>query len=113
MWAQELETLDQLQGGDLSLTVVATFYSTPDCVSQGRSRFIVLRGYSLARRGRQRRSEVAMERDFCTWRWGLECNRLVSTPQMERFNESCQQVTQKNRALGNQHNLPALSYGSR
>jgi hypothetical protein len=35
MWASELETLDQLQSGDISLTVIARLYSTPEAFHKG------------------------------------------------------------------------------
>jgi dihydroxyacid dehydratase/phosphogluconate dehydratase len=35
MWAPELETLDQLLGGDLPVTVIAKLYSTPECFRKG------------------------------------------------------------------------------
>jgi hypothetical protein len=35
MYPPELETLDQLLGGDMPLTVIATLYSTPDAFRKG------------------------------------------------------------------------------
>jgi dihydroxyacid dehydratase/phosphogluconate dehydratase len=35
MWPPELETLDQLQGDDLPLTVIATLYSSPEAFRKG------------------------------------------------------------------------------
>ena len=35
MWASELETLDQLLGGDQRLTIIARLYSTPDAFHKG------------------------------------------------------------------------------
>jgi len=35
MWAPELETLDQLLGGDMSVTVIAKLYPTPEAFRKG------------------------------------------------------------------------------